>query len=326
MPSNYSTRPNKHVDRELFVDLVGRSLSSTQVDRCAYLSMGGPQMADHIAMYRRNGVAKLYSFDFEEHVISRQKFNAPTIQTICERCTAAEIPAKLEDIKTRLDADRVVVWFDYTGTGERGAQLAEFQSLLEALAPGDIARVALDASLPAERLEANLPVKDRGKGIYTSQALLKREFGGFHPETFELEARNDMPKYLAQCISHLCDRSAQMKADSGNTFIPMLQTCYTDSVPMFTAAVLVQDGSGQPAAPIGFNFLANSWDDIESLEIPELTAREKSFLDRLLNLKSEELIKELGYEIARGPQTIRQWKSFQKFHRFLPQFQHVELK
>lgn len=326
MPTNYSTRPNKHVDRELFVDLVGRSLSGTQISRCAYVSMGGPQMADHIAMYRRNGITKLYSFDTDENVVLRQRFNAPTHQTRCEVHAAAELPALLDDIGGSLDVDYLICWLDYTGTGGRGAQLADFQALLQKLSAGDVARIALDASLPAERLKAGLPEALRNQQMPAMNALLSQEFGEYHPEDFELASLTDVPRYLSTCIHHLCDRVSALHPVDGPQFRPMLQTYYVDSLPMFTATILVQDPHGEPQPPDGFSYLANSWQDIEFLEVPELTAREKSFLDRLLDQDTEALTAELGYDIARAAQVPRQWASFKKFHRFLPQFQHVELK
>lgn len=326
MPSNYTTRPNKHVDRELFVELIGRSLSSTPIDRCAYISMGGPQMADHIAMYRRNGISKLYSFDLEKNTVLRQKFNAPTYETICEIHAADELPEKLDFISQTLDVDRLIVWLDYTGAKKRGAQLAEFQALLKSLSCGDVARITLDASLPSEKLKEELPEAIRAQHLPAMRELLGREFGEFNPEDFELESRNDMPIYLSLCVRHLCDRTAAMYPNGGFSFIPMLQTYYVDSTPMFTATILVQNAQGLPAAPDGFGYLATDWGDIESLEVPELTAREKSFLDRLLDRDPAGLTAELGYDIARAAQMSRQWSSFRKFHRFLPQFQHVEIK
>ena len=106
----------------------------------------------------------------------------------------------------------------------------------------------------------------------------------------------------------------------------MLQTYYVDSMPMFTATILIQGVDGTPAVPSGFGYLAAGWGDIEYLEVPELTAREKSLLDRFLDRDADGLSGELGYDISRGPQMSRQWNSFKKFHRFLPQFQHVEIK
>lgn len=326
MPANYSTRPNKHVDRELFVDLVGRSLSGTSVSRCAYVSMGGPQMADHIAMYRRNGISKLYSFDTDSNIVLRQKFNAPTVSTICKTHEASELPALVDDIKTDLDVDRLVVWLDYTGAKNRGAQLAEFQSLLQCLSSGDIARIALDASLPSEKLKANLKPEIRDNPLAATKNLLSREFGMYHPEDFEIETLSDMPRYLASCVRRLCDRSSEMMEGTGISFRPMLQTYYVDSKPMFTATFLAQDANGNPAAPDGFAYLAQNWEDLERLEVPELSAREKTYLDCLLDQDGDGVNSQLGYRVVYTPQTSRQWESFKKFHRFLPQFQHVELK
>ncbi|MBU2993949.1 hypothetical protein Q4555_11035 [Octadecabacter sp. 1_MG-2023] len=283
-------------------------------------------MTDHIAMYRRNGISKLYSFDLESNIVLRQQFNAPTQNTQCKTHTAAELPAKLNDIGHDLDIDQFIVWFDFTGARERGSQLADFQALLQALSPGDIARVALDASLPSEKLKAELSKEIQDHHFPAMNALLGREFGNFHPENFTLTSQNDMSKYLSACIQHLCDRATELHPSGQISYRPMLQTYYADSSPMFTVTILIQNAQGEPAAPNGFCYLATDWNDIENLEVPELTAREKSYLDRLLDRDAAGLTGELGYEIARAAQMSRQWDSFKKFHRFLPQFQHVELK
>jgi hypothetical protein len=288
--------------------------------------MGGPQMADHIAMYRRNGISKLYSFDIDYEIVRRQSFNAPTDKTICETHSAADLPAKLDEISEKLDIDHLIVWFDFTGNKRRGIQLAEFQTLLQSLSVGDIARIALDASPPSEKLKNSLPKAIRDKPIPAINALLSQEFGDFHPEDFELESRDGMRQYLTHCIQHLCDRATGLIKEKGFSFLPLLQTYYIDSTPMFTATILVQNDNGQPPAPDGFGYLAANWDDIENLEVPELTAREKSFLDRLLDRNPEDFTDELGYNIARTAQMSRQWASFKRFHRFLPQFLHVEIK
>lgn len=326
MPSNYSVRPNKHVDRELFAELVGRAISNTPIEDCAYASMGGPQMADHIAMYRRNGITKLYSFDLDDETVRRQKFNAPTSETVCVQHSAAELPGKLDEISDMLGAKRFIVWLDYTGCTVRGAQLAEFQSLLQSLGPGDIARIALDASLPPARLIAELPAHLKDDRVAANRELLRREMGDFHPEDSELETLRDMPFYLASCLEHVCDRAADNSPIDGLSFLPMLQTHYVDSVPMFTSTVLVQSDNDMRQPPAGFRYLAEDWESIEFLEVPELTAREKSLLDRMLDEDEAEFNGHLGYSIAREAQSVRQWASFKKFHRFLPQFQHVELK
>lgn len=326
MPSNHSVRPNKHVDRELFAELVGRAISNTPIEECAYVSMGGPQMADHIAMYRRNGITKLYSFDLDDETVRRQQFNAPTSETYCVQHAAEELPGKLDVIADMLGAERFIVWLDYTGCTARGAQLAEFQSLLQSLGPGDIARIALDASLPPARLIAELPPHMKDDRVAANRELLRREMGDYHPEGSELETLRDMPCYLASCLEHVCDRAAENSPIDGLNFLPMLQTHYVDSAPMFTSTVLVQSEDDARQPPAGFRYLAEGWESIEFLEVPELTAREKSLLDRMLDQDEAEFNDQLGYSIAREAQSVRQWASFKKFHRFLPQFQHVELK
>lgn len=326
MPSSYSVRPNKHVDRELFTELVGCILAGRPVDRCAYISMGGPQMVDHISMYKRNGISKLYSFDAEESVVLRQAFNSPTSTTKCEQMLASELAGKLGDIQENLDVDSLVVWLDYTGNTKRGEQISEFQTLLENLNAGDVARISLDASMPPVRRKASLPKHIRDNHMLAMTELLKQEIGELHPEDINLESENDIPRYFSVCLSRACDRALTSRPANPIRFIPVLQTSYFDSCPMYTCTILAQDEDGSPSAPAGFHFLGAGWENIEALEVPELTAREKSYLDRLLDKAEAEFNGLLGYNIARDAQSLRQWASFKKFHRYLPQFYHVDIK
>ncbi|MBL3594830.1 hypothetical protein JMM63_04475 [Rhodovulum sulfidophilum] len=283
-------------------------------------------MVDHISMYKRNGISKLYSFDEDESVVKRQVFNSPTSTTECEQMLAGELADKLGDIQAHLDVDSFVIWLDYTGHSKRGEQISEFQILLENLRPGDMARISLDASMPSERLKANLPQEVRIDHILAMTELLRREIGELHPEDIQLGSERDIPKYLSTCLRRACDRAVRSRPDNPIQLTPILETSYTDSCPMYTCTILAQDADDKPDVPAGFHFLSQGWGVIEALEVPELTAREKSFLDRLLDKTENEFNENLGYSIAREAQALRQWASFKKFHRFLPQFLHVDIK
>nr|WP_276716820.1 O-methyltransferase [Pseudooceanicola nitratireducens] len=283
-------------------------------------------MVDHISMYKRNGISKLYSFDADASVVQRQVFNAPTSTTKCEQMLAENLADRLGEIQELLDVDSFVIWLDYTGNSNRGAQITEFQVLLENLNPGDIARISLDASMPSEKLKANLPQDIKNDHVAAMTELLKREIGELHPEAIQLGSERDIPTYFSTCLMRACDRAVQNRPNNPIQFIPILETCYTDTCPMYTCTILAQDINGQPSVPVGFHFLSEEWGRIEALEVPELTAREKSFLDRLLDKAEGEFNENLGYSIAREAQALRQWASFKKFHRFLPQFLHVDIK
>lgn len=326
MPSNYSTRPNKHVDRELFVELVGRALSTTPTVNCGYFSMGGPQMVDQISMYRKNGITKLYSFDDKEEIVKRQQFNAPTTETRCRQHLAEELAASIDDLKDEMRIGRSVVWFDYTGNSGRAGQIWEFATLLEKLEPGDIARISLDASFPPERRLAELKEELRNDRLAGMNELVRQEFGDLHPEDVELSSQLEMPEYLSKCVEQACARAQANIIGIQVEIAPLLLTTYCDSTPMFTAAVMLRSENANTPMPAGFDFLCSNWLDIENLEVPDLTAREKSLMDRLLDRSVEEVDEALDYEIARKNQRSRQWEAFKKFHRFLPQFQHVELR
>lgn len=326
MPSNYNTRPNKHVDRELFAELVGLVTSGQSADRCGYISMGGPQMSDHQTIYKRTGIEKLYSFDFDQQVVERQRFNAPTRSTVCEYHDTAELALRLDQVTQDLDFDRVIVWLDYTGIGNRSVQLSEFQAVLGKLKPGDIARISLDASPPSAKLKQQLPEALRADHLAAMTELLRQEMGDYHPQDFVFASQNDITSLLVSTIERSCIRATDASHERSLRFQPILLTAYADTSPMVTATVIVQDPAGAPAPPAGFQFLSTDWSTIENLEIPELSIRERTFIDTRLDESEADITSDFGYRIANEPKQARQWVSFKRFHRYLPQFQHVELR
>ncbi len=44
---SYNLRPNKYVERQLFVELLRMVMSGSNFDNWVYVSLGGPQLEDH---------------------------------------------------------------------------------------------------------------------------------------------------------------------------------------------------------------------------------------------------------------------------------------
>ena len=143
---SYRLRPNKHVDRELFAELVSLLVTASDPNDYVYISMGGNHLSDHIAIYRRAVCAKLYAFDLNQDVVDRQKFNVPFDGVVCKAHTSGELPTLLDGIVEDFDAKHVIVWLDYTEP-KRLEQLSEIQAIVEKLQVGDIIRVTMNADL-----------------------------------------------------------------------------------------------------------------------------------------------------------------------------------
>jgi hypothetical protein len=54
---SYNLRPNKFVERQLFVELLTK-ICRQPPSKYAYISLGGPQLEDHRLMHRRLAVCR----------------------------------------------------------------------------------------------------------------------------------------------------------------------------------------------------------------------------------------------------------------------------
>ena len=104
----YRLRPNKSVDRELFLSLLGRLSAKLKLENYFYVGLGGPFLEDFRLIHARIGIDKMICIESEEAVHKRQSFNRP-IESI--RCVHAKLEEFLETTEFELP---VVLWLDFT--------------------------------------------------------------------------------------------------------------------------------------------------------------------------------------------------------------------
>ena len=111
---NYQLRPNKYVERALFVELLSK-ICGAKTHTYAYVSMGGPQLEDHRLIHKTLGIKKLYSFEIDKNVLLRQQFNkSPSVLT----CLSGSISHFIDDFegfteREKLKKYKLIIWLDY---------------------------------------------------------------------------------------------------------------------------------------------------------------------------------------------------------------------
>ena len=68
----YRLRPNKAVDRELFLSLLMRLAPKFALEKYHYVGLGGPFLEDFRMIHGRLGIAKMTCIETEEEVHKRQ--------------------------------------------------------------------------------------------------------------------------------------------------------------------------------------------------------------------------------------------------------------
>ena len=116
----YRLRPNKAVDRELFLALLGRLAAALRIESYQYVGLGGPFLDDFRLIHGRLGIQEMVCVESEEDVHQRQLFNRPVDCITCVHDT-------LENFIDSTDFEQpVLIWFDYTEPGKIADQIERF--------------------------------------------------------------------------------------------------------------------------------------------------------------------------------------------------------
>ena len=315
---SYRLRPNKHVDRELFAELVALLVTGSSAEDYVYISMGGNHLRDHIAIYRRAGLRKLYAFDLEQNVVDRQVFNVPFEGVVCRTHPSGELPTRLDGIVQQFGAQHAIIWLDYTKPN-RLEQLREVQAIAEKMQIGDIVRVTMNADFRGlDKFEPQLKPEEKGLPQNRKNvALLRRMLGAYLPRSIVELDYIEMVGALANSVRRACEKGVEVHSDN-RCLQPVLLTKYNDTTDMLTVTVMMTDSNGLPEMPEGWTYSPASWNEIEKIMAPDLSARERLALDHLMHRNLDEIQEELGF-ILDGSAV----KSYSRFHRFYPSFQAV---
>jgi len=290
-------RPNKYVDRELFLDVLSRIVTARGPNDYAYISMGGAHLVDHFGVFRRTGIEKLYAFDENPNTVERQKANKPFDQVDCRCHGSDELAGRYENILNELGVDQGVIWLDYTRPKQRLSQLQEVETLSKKIIAGDILRVTMNADTEGlQKLKAQLP---KSAGFETPNeewaALLRQQLGEFVPANLEGFTADTFPSALARCIEAAIS-SGLTQGQRNLVARPVLSTAYQDTSRMLSVTVLIaEDDAVMP--PPHWAFLPDGWSDVTNINAPDLSLREKNKLDDILHMGAKEAADSLGFEL-----------------------------
>lgn len=281
----YQLRPNKHVERLLFVELVEKIIAY-KPSSFAYVSMGGPQLEDHKLFHQALGITDLFSFEEDDTVFRRQKFNQ---RPSCVTCIAKTITDFVDNFETFIDENALmdktlISWLDYASP-ERREQLIEFETLLGKLSINDVVKITLNAN-PATLGEAQ-------KGEIQEELLLRRfenlreQIGEYLPTN---ATSDDMiGRRLPAILSGAIEIAAEKGTSKDRRLTPVLlsQFSYQDSFhTMLTATVRLtiksEEDNFLDYLKNKWEYLPKSWGDVRHVNIPALSAKERLEIDSKL--------------------------------------------
>lgn len=291
---SYNLRPNKFVERQLFVELLEAACSGHSPDEFVYVSLGGPQLEDQRLIHRRLKITSLVSIEADPVVYKRQLFNLRPSFIDPRNETTQDFVSNFDSFVDEYSNKEFIIWFDYTSPRQRREQLVEYQTLLGKLGERDVLKITMNAN------PATLGERRSGE---TSKEFQERRLKALY-------ARLDdyLPKHLdpAEMTGHglvpiLCEavERASLNAVQNNPRLrvePLAIFVYQDGPhQMLTITVrLVRrreaDRFLQDLVGCGWQHLPSNWTDVTRIKVPNLTAKERLFIEKLLFAEDDETV------------------------------------
>ncbi|UVL33023.1 hypothetical protein LOY43_18840 [Pseudomonas sp. B21-041] len=318
----YHLRQNKAIERNLFVDLLGRVGRYVNISSYSYIGFGGPFLEDFKHLHSALRISKMISLEMDSNVFKRQLFNKPLSCISLRNESSGDFLNKFE-----FDSDDgSIVWFDYANT-DITSQLTETQRLIEKLGHGDIFKITVNAS-PTALGEPNV----RSETLAFRAKVLAGRLSSYGPAeiTEDSVATKNYPKTLLAAIMSAAKHG--LAGDPSLVVQPLAAFVYSDGQQMLTVTgILLHENEIQ-------NFLEQSrlpfWSFFNptcvvptSISVPVLSTRERVHIESLLpEAGADDIQRALDYYTASTEKISKEeMGNFVNFYRMFPWYSRVVL-
>lgn len=323
----YRLRPNKAVDRELFLSLLMRLAPKLALEKYHYVGLGGPFLEDFRLIHGRLGIAKMTCIETEEQVHKRQLFNRPIASIDC-------VHKSLEDYLDETDFDSpAIIWFDYTEPKGVTSQIERFSRTIGTAPIGSVLRITLNANPESlgkpDTKDISVEVEgdvsaDRAQKPTIHEwrlARFKERLGSLFPSG--LAADGMTQKTYGKSLLHVLKLAVEKEVLSfrDRRIVWALATHYADGQAMVTATLVVCQNDDKTIEELvkGWEFHATT-DTPHRVDLPAL-----STLERLTMESNDDAHTKMGFDLPKSNMGENPFDVFKKFYRIYPHFSRVEL-
>lgn len=319
----YKLRPNKAVDREIFLSLLNRLNGTLRIDNYSYIGLGGPFLEDFRLIHARIGIKRMVCIEIDENTHKRQIFNKPFDNIDC-------IHTSIEDYINETEFELpAIIWLDFTDPKEIQNQIELFSNLLIEIPIYSILRITLNANPSSLGKPDPDELKiQREDGALSNQAELqwrlkrfKERFSTYCPTSLSFECMSHR-NYGKSILDALRLSAEKVILDSAERKLVWSSSShYSDGQPMVTATVMVAETKNMEIEQIleGWEFNSSPTNPLV-IDLPAL-----STLERLTLENGERTKDELGFVLPKSHLKEDPYESFKKFYRVFPQFARIDL-
>lgn len=311
----YHLRPNKYVDRCLFVNTLDRLSTILSLQDHRYIGFGSFLFDDFKLMHDRLNISSMISLECNQIIYDRANFNVPY------NCISIINQSSTDFISSENWGEKnSIIWLDYTSPKDLGQQFSDLASLTNIVLPGDIIKVTLNAHAQA--------LGDAEEGLDARLCKLKERIAEYIPSTAIKDncSSKQYPLLLLRCLHKLfASQFTELKHDE-RYVLPLYSTVYRDGQTMVTfTCIVLDDHSLDEKIKCAFSdmqFINFEWDSPSIIKIPDLTVKEMIEINKLLpSENAEEQIKgKYNFIFENNQDEIQSYISFYKYY---PSFHSV---
>jgi len=318
----YHLRPNKDIDRNLFMQtLIGLS-SQFPISDYHYTGFGSFLFDDFKLLHNTLNISKMVSLEKDPLEFERAKFNLPYSCIELKQIASTEYLSEL----MLEDTEHNIFWLDFVTPSELGEQLADFSNLLDKLNSDDIVRITLNANPDGlGKCESPDHLQE-----YRLCKLKERVRDAYLPHTIEPKdvTKANYPLTLLKILKAVALESlTDSPPYSPNFMLPLFSTVYADGQQMVTFTGIVLDSHEKESLirESLSNYPHNTfrWDSPCRIEIPALTTREITELNKLL--PNSEIQQQLidGFPFIFSAKEKSEIESYISYYKFYPQYHQI---
>jgi len=330
---SYHLRPNKAVDRCIFVELLQTLDLLRPLKDYVYIGFGGPFLEDFRLLAQTFPYLKLISIEADEQTHERQRFH------LCSSKMKVENRTFKEFLATGFPSDRpVIVWADYTDM--RRERLLEAADIARLAMPWSVFRITVKAENPIrsaldlmkpKRIPQHVPPK-KERDFRRIQKRYRDDWAvdgiSFDSAWFEWERFTDegFPVLLRRMIERVIVGSCSRP----KTFVPLHAVKYSDGTIMLSLTGIFCPDEDRENLLNHFKesceFCGEGNGTIDEIDVPVLTTKERLALDKILPTRDRDgamCFKELGYLIEGDDSesdSARKLQHFERYYRLYPYF------
>jgi hypothetical protein len=316
----YHLRPNKAIERNLFVELLRKIDKFVKIEDYSYISFGGPFLEDFKQIHNALQIEKMFSIEMVENTHKRQAYNMPV--------SCIDIGEKVqtgnEFIHQHEFDSPTIIWLDYSEALSVSEQLDELSFLITKLAENDIFKITINAHVAKlGSCEDSQKLREfRLKKL--SEHIEERHL----PDNLSEEdvSTKGYVKLMLKCIQ----KAAQAGLTRKDKFFiqPLTAFEYSDGMTMLTATAMIlnKDDKERVATQLGdWAFYSKDWSNPKNINIPNMSIKERLAIEAMLpKANPDQIISGLGFYIGGNlGEAKKQMTNFIDYYKVMPWYSKV---